>query len=1440
MSIQMDWSRLRPWNGSQNRAFELLCNQLAGHEPVPAGSVYVPKGAPDAGVESYWIYPDESEWGFQAKFFRSALGDSQWAQIDDSVSTALEKHTKLAKYTVCLPIDRADPRKINEKTKKSEKWTKDKWDDHVQKWRDLASLSGRSIEFEYWGETEIADRLALEKHAGRFFFWFNKELFTAKWFREQLNRTIENADARYTPEINVWLPVGQALYGLLRDPRFFTELERHTREIRKHSRYSPTEQDAFASGEIATLNEKTAVLLRLLSSSMEADMKASMGFAEMSTLSEACREAATEYEAKIDDFEDAKREEARKTGQPPPAELHVQPSMFADTKGNLRRLINALYELSNFSKDEPARASNSRAILIKGDGGCGKTHLLCDVAEQRLEESAPAVLLLGQHFHSSSPWKQILDLLGLSCTAHEFLSALEIAGQLSGQLAMLGIDALNEGEGRTLWKNHLAGLLGELRRFPGVRVVLSVRSTYENLCVPQGISEEQLLRVLHPGFADNEYRAAQTFFAFYKIKQPTVPMLFPEFQNPLFLKTFCKALNNADLTEMPEGMQGITAVFDFFIDSINEKLAAPEYLDYDAKQSPVSRAVKAIADLMAEGRKSSIERATAQETVNGFLPNNGGYHKSLFFHLLSEGLLTENRIPDPNADGEWIDIVVFAYERFTDHLITKHLLLPYADVNSVRAAFAEHGKLHFLSASDNDTYFNRGLVEALSIQVPEKFGQEFADLVPHARESDVVRAAFLDSIASRKTSAFTEETNRYINTVALAFREGWEDLVEVFLAIATIPSNPYNARRLHRDLLPMAMAERDELWTLVVADKYGQGGAVDRLVDWATEPGDKSYINNESLTLCGLALGWLLTSPVRVLRDRATKGLVRLFTNRLSVLQAVLTLFAEVNDPYVAERLWCVAYGSALRSRVGDHLTALAQFTFDTIFKNGSAPPNILLRDYARGIVERALSAGLPVQADRGSIRPPYSSQLPSEVPSKQELEDKFGWSPDKDEEARAAWISIVGSVLYGGDFERYVIGTNSGTFPWSSRPIDASPLSEKQRSRREGPFDLELACRWIFNRVVELGWTPEKFGAFDRRVNRSQYSRRADKSERMGKKYQWIAFYEFVARVADNFQYLPRYSDSTSHEYQGPWQVAYARNIDPSCLLTRDLGDLDERNWWSPIAYVPESGPDVEKWVKTVTDLPAPGSLMQVRERPEGPLWLVLQTHRNFNGQAPAGQDRFETPYGHVWYMVRSYLVKKSDEGCLVSWLSEKSFWGRWMPESTNDSDMLLGEAFWSPVYQAHNNSFHGREGWTLGHDLPAEVYVTAEEYMHERVYDLSITEGINLLLPAKELVTKMQLQWSGKEAEFCDGKGELVAFDPSALAAGPQALLVRQSALEQFLNNQNLAIIWTVLGAKQWMTGSINDDGWVGELQLSGVYRLEGGTPVGTLSSEWKGPQD
>ena len=169
--MAVDWDAIRHLDGSQSAGFEELCAQLARSEsPSPDG--FVRKGSPDAGVECFCTLPDGNEWGWQAKYFLE-LNSSRWSQIDESVKNALDKHPKMARYYICVPMNRADAR-LEGQTSALERW-----DRHVEKWQGWSHDHGMSVEFVWWGSSELVDRLSKPEHIGRMYYWFGKHGFKA-------------------------------------------------------------------------------------------------------------------------------------------------------------------------------------------------------------------------------------------------------------------------------------------------------------------------------------------------------------------------------------------------------------------------------------------------------------------------------------------------------------------------------------------------------------------------------------------------------------------------------------------------------------------------------------------------------------------------------------------------------------------------------------------------------------------------------------------------------------------------------------------------------------------------------------------------------------------------------------------------------------------------------------------------------------------------------------------------------------------------------------------------------------------------------------------------------------------------------------------------------------------------------------------------------------
>lgn len=1523
--MSINWPNLRPLGNSQNTAFEELCCQLAAFEPVPPGSRFVRKGAPDAGVECFWILPDGKEWAWQAKFF-TEVGKAQWSQLDESVRTALKKHKLLSVYTVCLPLDRRDPRIEGRKD------LMEQWGQRVEKWRGWARKEGLEVEFRYWGEHELWERLGKEEHRGRYFFWFNKEIFSRQWFANFVAEGIANAGPRYTPEIHIGLPIADLFEGLGRTASFYARITETYGEVKlAYSKVRFSTEWPEVNTMLEGLREDARQLFPLLDD-VNSSGVGRIEFATVAKLAYAMNEKAWEASYLLDE----KRRPAAPEGGARSGSGQTAPQKPDTGYGRhlLSELANQAAELGKLAKAPECRLANVPALLLVGNAGTGKSHLFCDVAKRRIEAGLPTVLLLGENFSEEEPWSQFIRMLGLTCGRAEFLGALEAAAQAAGTRALILIDALNEGEGRTLWRRHISGVLTALSRHPWIGLAVSVRSSYEGTVIPEGLSPEKIIREEHPRFADHEYEATATFFDYYGIKAPSVPLLNPEFQNPLFLKLFCKGLQNAGYTEMPAGLHGVTAVFDFFIESVNRKLSEPTSLDFDRAASLVQRAVENLVDAMTRNGETWLPREEAQGIVNALLPNRG-YDKSLFRHLLAEGVIAEDRAPDDLGSGQWIDSVHFSYERLSDHLITKRLLDEHLDPGNPCAAFEPDRVLGCLVKDEMACWRNRGLVEALCIQLPERVGRELFDCAPRSAEWHPALEAFIGSLIWRHPEATGDTTLQHINQQVIQSEDLHNEFLDALLTVASNPEHPYNADFLHKNLETHSLPDRDAWWSIYLHRRYSDSehSAVHRLIDWAWSPADKSHIGDESIRLCAMALSWFLTTSNRFARDRATKALVSLLTQRITVLREVLRRFHEVNDPYVAERLYAVAYGCSMRSVDDRAIGELAGDVYRLVFEGGSPPVHLLLRDYARGVIEHALHRGAELRIDITRIRPPYNSELTDDVPSKEELEKKYDtWRPGRSADDIAQG-DIVNSVLGTEDFARYVIGTNWHTFDWTSRPLKeaARPtrgaiyeqfisgltgrqkkafdalsiardkfdlylrmaekrrretygeemteelfravlshlegrlrvtlgkrklaafeehvipcLNDPLRCRSDDHFDLTFAQRWILQRVFDLGWTADHFGRFDRYVNSgvSNY-RTAHKPERIGKKYQWIAYHEFLARVADNFEYRQDDWFGGRGTYEGPWQPR-ERDIDPSCLLKatgREVWKHRTNTWWFPVTYKDwgsawSGGEPDESWLRSSQDLPSVESLIETVNPADDSRWLTLDGFYQWEQPLPVGEDSSGNRRKEFWYILHGYIVKSANIEELFEWAKAQDFFGRWMPESHALHEIFLGEFYWSPAYAYHNVPYFSRDGWTRGHDekVPREVLVSTEEYSQEdQGFDCSMDEGFLIHLPTKWLADGMDLRWNGVEGNFFDSKGELVAFDPSVKSKGLGALLINKRNFLKFLREVGCEVLWTIVGEKSDFHYGAHGTDRSGRLMISGVYRVMNGKILGVRTSKY-----
>ena len=533
----IDWRSIRTHNGSQYGGFEELCTQLARSEkPKDPKAKFTRLGNPDGGIECYWEDSKGNKYGWQVKYFVNSFGAPQWRQIDASIETALDKHPELTHYYVCVPYNR------NSKTVKD-------WERQVIKWKALAkSKTGRDVEFIWWGDSELTDKLNQPEHAGRLLYWFNEHIFSDEWFKQNVDISIKTAGPHYTPELHIELPIARELEKLSRTNHYINEIKSYTIDIQNgiHSLrqlyfYSTSRDLKFFTHRLLDL--LLAMLVQLTALRVEP-----IGESTFQDIYKSALHAITS----VNEFTEYLSQRASGYQNP----------LFNQFRGQATRTLTVL-EASLGTILDKIDTDDTQLMIVSGAAGTGKTHLLCDVAKKRVEEGLPTVLLMGQRFTSNDePWSQVrehLDLMGVSM--EEFVGVLEAAAQAKGCRALLMIDAVDEGRGSTIWPAHLASFLTRVNISPWITIVLSVRSTDKDAIIPKDI-QDGAVSLEHRGFEGREFDAVQAFFPHYGLKLPLTPIFNPEFSNPYFLKVFCQGLTGQGKHILP---YGISEVFRFVL-----------------------------------------------------------------------------------------------------------------------------------------------------------------------------------------------------------------------------------------------------------------------------------------------------------------------------------------------------------------------------------------------------------------------------------------------------------------------------------------------------------------------------------------------------------------------------------------------------------------------------------------------------------------------------------------------------------------------------------------------------------------------------------------------------------------------------------------------------------------------------------------------------------
>ena len=410
-----------------------------------------------------------------------------------------------------------------------------------------------------------------------------------------------------------------------------------------------------------------------------------------------------------------------------------------------------------------------------------------------------------------------------------------------------------------------------------------------------------------------------------------------------------------------------------------------------------------------------------------------------------------------------------------------------------------------------------------------------------------------------------------------------------------------------------------------------------------------------------------------------------------------------------------------------------------------------------------------------------------------------------------------------------------------------------RTRKTREISYPGEQARRWVFQRTVSLGWSPELFGPFDRQVGHWRTERSANKPERFGKKYQWIAYRELLARVADNFHPMPPWSEG---EDQARPELPFLRDIDPS------LPPLP----FERLFFIEGSG-----WRPTVGPRALPTPAVSVTQWPPGAL-----DFSTYHGDLSEFLDDNATvPYpiracpvldkaGEKWLLVDALTVQREpqrvDEGSyrgmeqscrLNSWLVTAS-------EAVNLADCLAEMSRQQRsdlTNQGHTSCcYFGELGWrdsgchrrqpclrpipVVGSDSFVAADVVEDYTWESSSLDCSLDHTASASAPSAFVQERAGLRWDGGAPEWRANGEAVAAFVGELGFSSSGGLLFKENWLRSFLRDHGLALVVVSSGERRFFDAQ--DTYRRPSLEFNGVaiFHCDGHLEPRASKSERQGP--
>lgn len=1408
--MRINWESFATYNHDAHGIrfkFEDLCRQLFANENLSGNRQfrYLHANPNNHGLETEPIYDEKNKcWiGFQAKFFDQ---DVKYDQIKHSAEKTVEYYTGKEGIVDLVFLFCNKPITSTSEGYKNA----------------IESLRKANIEIQLITDTSILD-LIRNKYPYLGLYYFGNHSIQPEWFITHTGYMLNELGERYNRDFNVETVFSDELSLFIHDQRAAEYLNAKKRYLIDEIRelLSRSNKKIYLRKLEENVLDLPEVNIETLYDSIE--WNSTVRFSIATFLDELAEERknleAQRYEKYMFSCNSEKNQKERNEAL----------KECKDLENRIHKL-NILMELPDkiMISEREKQLLHGNILTVSGRAGTGKSQLLASKIQSLLSAGRIGLLLVAEIYFTDDPiHEQIMKNLKLNYSFEDLIDILEAIGERENCIVPIFIDALNETWNKKLWKLGLPSMMDKIKQSPMVKLVLSYRSEYQESILPDSALEDQedVVAMIHRGFEDNSIPAVREFLNYYNIPFTPLEYFGYEMSNPLFLTLYCKTYNGEEVS--------LPILYDRVIEHANENIHRTfakelQQKGYTESEDILSPLIMEIAEWLVLHEKRFISRKELSQL--SFWTEYGISAAPFVAQLLKEHILHDSIF-------EGMETMYFAFDQMNDYYCAKAIIGKYQTKDETRRYLS--GKILGIQEGKLGNSWNIDMFVNTCALYAAKYGEECIDIIDNLENLDDKWRIF-----SRYIDSFQWRDIRYIpadHFVDLLKKYPCrpEDLWPMLIGNSVKVSHPFNADYLHRFLSGYKLNKRDYIWTIYINQLTSNN--TDRIVQLIEmyDSGEKLEITNEKqIELLLTLFGWVLSSSNRWLRDYASKAMIEILKEHFQLCQIILEKFKHVNDPYIIQRLYGIIFGACCKRTDDSGFQSLTEYVYNTVFNQKKVYPDILLRDYARLIIERFLyeSPEYNGTIKRDKIVPPYNSDVIPEIEDQHYLE--------KDYSGAMFWLMhsmrFEGMGMYG-DFGRYV-------FQSALRSFDVD--------------DKKMFNYAVYYIQTELGFSEEYFGEYDQHCG--SYDRHLTrKVERIGKKYQWITMYNMLARISDHCKMVDHwnYSEKGDVKFEGAWEP-YVRDFDPTlnkafmvCDAAPRFDVLDEfikkgrkenkftdisteaaqRDWletkgifldelkdtliltdydgikWISLTKYCDTGrkeQGIEKllvWSWLYAYFVSPEQAYELSSCAKNEQSVITsdtashcETYSIFNREYPwAPSCRELNTYAWVDVQIKTgeyeTVAKVPDFSQIETLLRKYSC-------STEDKELAkeelvidAGDDCEISEIPLKNKIIQRQIKEKIGKILHATT-----DLLWEEEYDATKENAISRSVPCAKLIEIMNLRQQKEDGFYYDSNGILAAFDTD-LTQGINSVVVRKDILDDFLKETKMKLVWLVDAEKE-----------------------------------------